>query len=142
MFSLKITPAIGWLLILPCSILIYIVTHLIATLFFNLSNFMYPVLAYGKGFIDSVLAPGFAAYFSILLPVDFFRKNCTPLQNTAISIVDLAQTDASSLPQKLLIFIWVAVYGVLAGFGSFTSNWSSVCAAIVGLVVVMCAFEV
>jgi len=143
MFNLKITPAVVWLLILPCSILIYLVAHLIAILFFSATNFIHPNLAYGKGFIDSVLAPAFAAYFSISLPVDFLKKTRNPMQNTVIGISGLAApTVESSLPKKLLIFIWVAVYGVLAGFGSFTSDWSSVCAAIVGLVVVMYAFEV
>jgi hypothetical protein len=141
MFKFQFSRKLGWVLIFPYSIFIYFSCHILATIFFQVTNYIHPNLAYGQGFINSVLAPGISAYFSILLPIEFFKKTRTDSRDLASIKHNNYDNNHDSLPRKILILFWILIYGVLAGFGVFTSNWSAVLSTIVGLLVVAYAFS-
>jgi hypothetical protein len=117
---------------------VYVLAHILATLFFNLTNFIYPQFAYGKGFIDAVLAPGIAAYYSLSLPLSLFEKAPKNLHDAnRLEYSDtVTESRYANLPVNVLGLAWLCALGVFAGFNAFNNSWSALIAAIVsGLVI-------
>jgi hypothetical protein len=139
---MKMSRKACWILLFPSSAVIFFVANLLATLFFNVLNFAHPQLAYGKDFIDYVLAPGIAAYYCISWPIERFNNVPAPPEKAFGEGSYVGRSSVSTdTPRNVLSTTWIIVYGIAAGHALFNSIWPQVMATLVATTVVIYFFD-
>ena len=113
---LRIRQPIRWILIFPASILLYILTYFLAILITTIFNFISPQFAYGKGFLESVLAPGVASFYSLGLSATLIHEN-------------------PGRARLVLSYFWMITCGICGGIAFFSSSGSIFLAVLVSAIV-------
>jgi hypothetical protein len=103
-YAMKIPKVLRWVLILPASLLVHLLTTVLMNLLGKLSMFFYANYGLGEKFFTHLLAPAVAGYLSI-----YISTILAPSGKKTVAL--------------LITCLWMLVYGCLTMVAVITQNW-------------------